>query len=275
MIKRILVGLSDKPSTTVATQRAINLARLHGAEIAGMTVVNTAALESVGPTPLGAANQARQLREHRREVTIEHVEEAVQQFARQCSEAGITHEIFREEGKPLERMIQLSRYYDLVILNLHELFDYGVAAEPDETVLKLIHAGVRPILACAPAHGDIRKILVAYNGSIEAAKAMRRLIHLRVWPHAEFKLICFELARAEASALLEDAARFCRAHGVTPEVEYAQGSPRQGLLEAARAWGADLIAIGASTRHRLLHRIVGDVPHTLIKTSDRHLFLAQ
>lgn len=275
MIKRILVGLTDKPSAAVSTQRAINLSRLHGAEIAGVTVVDTAALEAVGPTPLGAAEQARQLREHRREVTREHVDEAVLQFEKLCEEAGVAHEVFREVGRPLERMIQLSRYYDLVILNLHELFDYGVAAEPDETVLKLVHAGVRPILACAPDHGNIRRIMVAYNGTIEAAKAMRRLIHLRIWPEAEIKVVCFELPPDEATVLLRDAAQYCRAHGVAPETEYFPGSPKKELLGAAKAWDADLIVVGTSTRRRLLHWILGDVPHTLIRNSDLHLFLAQ
>jgi nucleotide-binding universal stress UspA family protein len=83
------------------------------------------------------------------------------------------------------------------------------------------------------------------------------------------------MPESEANELLEDAARYCQFHGVSPEVEYISDSPKKMLLESARTWGADLIAIGASTRHRLLHRIVGDVPHTLIKSSDLHLFLAQ
>ncbi len=275
MIKRILVGLADKPSTAVATQRAINLARLHRAEIMGVTVVNTWALDAVGPAPMGAAEHVRQMREHRREITRDHVEDAVARFECLCREADVPHEVNREEGKPLERIQQLSRYYDLVILNLHELFDYGLAPEPDELLLKLLRSGVRPILACAPARGDIKRIMIAYNGTIEAGKAMRRLIHLRVWPDAQFKIVCFEIPEDEARILLTDAARYCQAHGVTPETEYMAESPRKKLLEAARDWGADLIAIGASARPRLMHRIVDDVPHTLIKSSDRHLFLAQ
>lgn len=275
MIKRILVGLADKPSAQVATRRAINLAKIHDAEIAGVAIIDTSALEAIGPTPLGAAQQARQLKAHRREMTQEHVEEALTRFQQLCEEAGIPCEVRREEGKPLEKMLKLSRYYDLVILNLHELFDYGVVTEPDETVLKLVRAGVRPILACVPGHEDINRIMIAYNGSVESAKAMRRLIHLQFWPGAEFKIVCCELPRDQAEGLLEEAGQYCRSHGVTPELEYFPGSAKQEILPAARSWGADLIAIGASTRRPLLHRLVGDVPHTLMKHSDRHLFLAQ
>lgn len=275
MIKRILVGLADKPSAQVATRRAINLAKLHDAEIAGVAIIDTSALESIGPTPLGAAQQARQLRAHRREMTREHVEEALTRFKVLCEDAGVPYEVRREEGKPLEQIVKLSRYYDLVILNLHDLFDYGVVTEPDETVLKLIRSGVRPILACVDGHEDINRIMIAYNGSVESAKAMRRLIHLQFWPGAEFKIVCFELPRDEARVLLDEAARYCRAHSVTPELEYVGGTARDRLLPTAQAWGADLIAIGASTRRPLLHRLVGDVPHTLMKHSDRHLFLAQ
>lgn len=275
MIKRILVGLADKPSAQVATRRAINLAKIHDAEIAGVVIVDTSALESVGPTPLGAAQQARQLKAHRRELTREHVEEALSRFKHLCEEAGVPYEVRREEGRPLDQLILLSRYYDLVILNLHELFDYGVVTEPDETVIKLLHAGVRPILAVVPGHENINRILIAYNGSVESAKAMRRLIHLQFWPGAAFKIVCFELPREQAENLLEEASRYCRAHGVTPELEYVPGPVKHEILPTAQAWGADLIAIGASARYPLLHRLLGDVPHTLMKLSDRHLFLAQ
>ena len=41
MIRRILVGLAGTTYTPVAIQRAVSLARLHEAEITGVTIVNT------------------------------------------------------------------------------------------------------------------------------------------------------------------------------------------------------------------------------------------
>ena len=40
MIKRILVGLGDRNYSSVATQHAIELAQLHGAELTAVTIVD-------------------------------------------------------------------------------------------------------------------------------------------------------------------------------------------------------------------------------------------
>ena len=54
MIKRILLGLGGTPFTDVAIQRAVELSKLHGALITGVTVVDTKSLKQVGPVPRGA-----------------------------------------------------------------------------------------------------------------------------------------------------------------------------------------------------------------------------
>ena len=46
MIKRILLGLGGTPFTDVAIQRAVEVSKLHGALITGVTVVDTRSLKS-------------------------------------------------------------------------------------------------------------------------------------------------------------------------------------------------------------------------------------
>ena len=79
MIKRILVALSGTPFTATATKYALELAKLHKAEVTGVTDVDIAQLTKVGPVPVGGGAAAASLAEHRISVTEQHVEQAVKE----------------------------------------------------------------------------------------------------------------------------------------------------------------------------------------------------
>lgn len=56
-------------------------------------------------------------------------------------------------------------------------------------------------------------MLIAYNGSMESAKAMKRLVQMRLWLDVEWEVMMFHMSDDKASELLLPAATYCRAHG--------------------------------------------------------------
>jgi len=59
MIRRILLGLGGTPYTSVAIQRAIELAKRFEAEITGVTAVDIKGLSHVGLVPTGTLQAAK------------------------------------------------------------------------------------------------------------------------------------------------------------------------------------------------------------------------
>ncbi len=213
MIKRILVALSGTPFTESATRHAIELAQRHGAELTGVTDVDLAKLANVGPIPLGAGAAASDLVEHRLHLTEQHIQESIASFEAACSDAGIKHTVARETGDPFDQLISLWRYHDLTVAGLRGLFEYGVVHNPDDMVIRLIAKGVRPILAVAREYRPIRRVLAAYNGSMESAKALKNFAQLAAWPDIELAIACIGLPADESDQLLADAAAYCRLYG--------------------------------------------------------------
>ena len=80
MIKRILLGLGGTPFTDVAIERAVELAKAHGARITGVTVVEIKQLKQVGPVPPGAWAYASKIREKRLSITEDRIEEAIKKY---------------------------------------------------------------------------------------------------------------------------------------------------------------------------------------------------
>jgi nucleotide-binding universal stress UspA family protein len=275
MIKRILVALSGTPYTRSAIQHALELARHHGSDLTGVTDIDLAKVADVGPVPMGAGAAAHDLMEHRLQLTQQQVDETIKNFQDACAEAGLTGDVERETGSPFDTLVSVWRYHDLVVAGLRGLFEYGVLHEPDDVLLQLISKGVRPIVAVARNYRPIRRVLIAYGGSMEAAKAMKRFVQLRLWPDIGIKVVCFEGAKGEPEELLSSAVAYCQAHGYDTEGQCIAGTAREQLLEHASDWEADLIVMGSASRARLLQHLLGDTTLHALRNAEVPLFLTR
>ena len=275
MVKRILVALSGTPFTDSAIKHALELAKIHQAELTGVTDVDLSRIADVGPVPIGGGAAATGLTEHRLQITQEHIEKTISDFEKGCAQAGMVHCIDRETGDPFEHLSDQWRYHDLTIAGLRGLFEYGVVHSPDDEIIRLLSKGVRPILAVAKEYRQIKKALITYNGSMESAKAMKRFVQMRLWPDVEVQLVCFDKPADGAEKLLSESKSYCRAHGIDAIAEHVEGSPRDVILDFAEQIQADLIVLGSSSRARLLKQLLGDTVLHCLRNADIPLFLSQ
>ena len=276
MIKRILVGLAGTHYTPVAIRTAVELARARQAELTGVTVVDVARLSHVGPVPLGAECAAEELREHRLQLTAQRVEEVTSEFESACTAAGVAYRVAREEGDAFRKMLAYSRYHDVTVFGLRGVFEYCFEEDDSCSVLaRLVEGGVRPILAVSEQYRPIRRVLIAYSGSVESANTFREFIQLGPWPDLTLRLVTFGEHDEGAEKLLDDAARYFRACGLDPETEHVPGSAKDQLLPYAEACSADMIVLGNSARSYLLKRLFGETALNAMQNADRPLFLHQ
>ena len=276
MIKRILVGLGGTPFTKVSTQCATELASLHQAQTTGVTVVDTSKLSKVGPVPAGAGIYAQRMREKKKQITQEGIEQAIAAFKSNCSNNKvICRRIEYEQKDPFTALIAEARYNDLTIFGLRSIFDYGFTTDPDKAIITLVTQGVRPILAVAEDYRPVKKALVAYSGSMESAKAIRHFLHLKPWPDVKLHIVHFKEGAENEPFLLKDAAEFCQAHGFDVRTDLVDGQARSDLLTFAHDVDADLIVMGNSVHKTLIKKLLGDTVLEAIKSADRPLFLSQ
>lgn len=164
-MRRILVGIGGTPFTPVAIRRAVELAQQRGASVTAVTILDERRLRRVGPTPLGGAAAAADLRAHRFEVTAQQIEETLEQLKQACEQASIALTIHREQGSPFRLMVEYSRYHDLVIFGLRSMFESEVlqTGDVDPAVLlrDLIGGGVHPLLAVSDKYRVIRRVMIA------------------------------------------------------------------------------------------------------------------
>lgn len=275
MLKRILLGLGGAEYTKAAIEHAVDVALRHGAAITGITIVDTRQLGKARVPTTAANHDATICTEDRIAIEHEHVARAIEDFERACSSAGVAYRVLPEHRNVLDVLIETSRYHDLTVFGLKSLFEYETPGDPENALLRLIAGGVRPILAVARDYHDIRRVLIAYSGSMESAKAMKRFVQLRLWPDVRLRIVTFNASESDAARLGRDAAEYCRAHGYAVDWQTDPGSAKLLLLAAAQLGQDDLIVMGSSARNVLLRRMFGDTAQCMIHESDRPLFLCQ
>lgn len=277
MIKRILVGLGTSRTATSVSDHAIDIATSCGAELVGLAVTDPLRLDWTGPRPMGVGVDvaAADLRRQRHEKAAADIAAAGDLFATRCRAAGVTHRLNEETGDPFEIAADLVRYHDMCVFGLRGLFEHDVVPEPRDALERLVSDGVRPILAVAEEYRPIRRVLVAYSGSLESAKTFKHFVHSGLYADAPVRIVHFGDDPATATRRLEKAAAYFAAHGRAVETDHAGGDAAKELIPYAQAWQADLIVAGNSAKNLLLRRIFGETALQLLRESPLPLYLAQ
>lgn len=276
MMKRILVGLAGTTYTPVAIERAVALAKAHDAEVTGVTILDANRIRSLGGTVLPPWEDADAIRKQRRVVTEDHIAQSIRDFEAACATTGVKHSVVEENGDPFSRLVDLARYHDLMVFGVRSVFEWDFhAGDPESLLIRLVAAGVRPLIAESEKFRPISRVLIAYNGSMESAKAMKRFVQMRLWPGASLKIVTFHPSDDKAYELMRAAEDYCRSHGHSVCHQSNPGDPKVLLLAAATLWQADMIVMGNSARSVLLRKVLGDTLLGTLRDTQIPLFLAQ
>lgn len=139
----------------------------------------------------------------------------------------------------------------------------------------LFQAG-RPALIAASGAGaaPFRRILFAWNGSREAARAMAAAMGFFERGDA-VAVVSFGLA-GPALASAEEAAATLRLHGVKVEVIKRDKEDRdaEGFLDLAREWRADLAVMGAYSHARWRQVVLGGFTRGMLVQADLPVLMA-
>jgi nucleotide-binding universal stress UspA family protein len=172
-------------------------------------------------------------------------------------------------------LIRASRLADVAVVSL------GAPAllrqDPRPLAATVAVGGGAPVLG-VPQDLDAlrldRPALVAWNGSPEAAAALRAALPiLRTVPGVQL----VEIAERPAEFPAGLAARFLSRHGIAAEITQRpklDGSVSAAIEQAARELGAGVIVMGAYGRSRLVEQLFGGVTRDLGERSQLPLLMA-
>jgi nucleotide-binding universal stress UspA family protein len=255
MIRSILIALAEAPHDASAKNYAFWLARKEGSHVHALGMIDVEAFEVPvlgapdGFIPSVVTPALKESQALINEMTAV-ARERLDHFAEQCASRGIACSTETKIGIPAEVISRTGVAHDIVLVSRA---GYNRVTNPKETVDSLvapvIRNSVRPVLVAGsefPEDGDIRNILVAFDGSSHSARALLVAAELAARPGVNCTLVTVAQSEDLGREVLAPAESFLFHHGVQYKKQVIVSTkPSDVICGLAASESVDLVIMGA------------------------------
>lgn len=282
MIKRILVALDYDTDTPVAVQYAVEIAQRSDAEVTGLALVDHSKIRSEATgAGIGSMYFAERLRENLTGEARAQARHLLLRVGEELDRVGVRRgRDHVEEGVPFERIVEDMKVHDLLIAGHESRFLYPARETRTHTLDEVSEKGAAAALIVESEYRPIRKVLIAYDASLSAARTMQKFAQLEAFDpqHLEVELLHVRGGgddRSESELMLGLAESYLRAHGYAQigSVSLEGGNEAAAILDHAERYHFDLIVAGAHSKPGLRKLFFGSTSSRLIEEARLPLFL--
>jgi nucleotide-binding universal stress UspA family protein len=275
MLKSILVGLDDSEYSAAAVDFGIQLALAHDCLLTGVAILNEPLFRD--STPVAKLSTAfRPTYDKLVHEAHEHCQALLARFTQQASATHVRHQAWEDIGLPAEQLTIESQRFDLLLLGQETHFQFEATTRACQTLQQVLHNPPRPVIAVPKQPLPGEGVLVAYDGSVAAARGLYALVASGLAHTGPVFIVTIDLDNA-ASALhvAERASEFLAQHGIAATVIplQSQASPSELILDQARARGVKMISLGAYGRSGVAEWLFGSTTKHMLQRSPFPLFL--
>jgi nucleotide-binding universal stress UspA family protein len=275
VLRSILVALDATAASAAAQQMALRLSKRFGSQITGIAVLDRAYLTA--PTVVGIGGMA--YKEHRDQVKLEEAKAFLARlertFQKSCEESGATWQVIEAEGKPYKLIEMESGRHDLLVIGKDTDFHFDFADTTSDTVQRLLKGNPRPLLVCPERMRETGPIVAAYDGSLNASRALHMLILLGLADGSQVHVVSVASEERRAQQHAAHATDLFLKHGIEafPHGIGSSAAPGRIVLAEAEALHATMVAIGASGHNALQSWLLGSASSELLNACPCTLFV--
>jgi nucleotide-binding universal stress UspA family protein len=285
MIRSALLALDGSPASDVALRMAIELvkgqtrATPDGEEpvlLVGMSILDRPTITRPQALPLGAGAFKRDRDEALLAEADRKTREILDNFTSVCAEAGIAYDVLRAEGLPYEEIELASLSHDLILIGRDTNFHFQTSDDCCETAKRVLRDHPRPVLVVEDEvpHGD--GLIIAYDGSRAAARALHILVLMGLnLGHLNVHVVSIDQHAEHAEANCRKAAELLNRHHIHAQLHpvASTANPAQMLIEKATELNAQVIVMGAFGHRGLPAAFFGSTTRRMLEQSPFPLFL--
>ncbi len=260
--KAILLHVDENRSCGERTRIAVDLAVAFEAQLTGFYALNNYPWLSIDSLYMP------EIIDQYQRLMAERMRRAADLFRHRTTRSGIAAEWRHTEDVIFCELTTSARYADLLIVGQTDSEDKTSGTPVDLPQVVCLSTGrpvlIVPYLGTFPSVGE--RILVAWNGSREAARAVSDALPLLQRAKQTHLLSIHPTSEPDIAAA--DMARFLARHGVeadTVEISAEDSEVGELLLSQASDLNADLLVMGAYGHSRLRELTLGGATRTILR----------
>ncbi len=275
MIRAILIGLDGSAYSDAALELAIAWARRFDCMLVGVAIVDEPTIR--GHEPIRAvAGHFRTAYEDLIEDAERIVEGRLEKFAVRAKAASVRYKALEDFGLPCQEILRESERYDLIMLGQQTYFHCMTKLHESDTLDHILRHATRPVVAVPETIEPGKRILVAYDGSQEAARAVYAFASTGLHRLGDIVVVSVDSeSEKKAADTAERAADFLALHeikaAVRPEISVLP--PGRVVLDLAKQLEAQFIVMGAKGKSRFWEKLFGSVTERALDESTVPLFM--
>jgi nucleotide-binding universal stress UspA family protein len=279
MLRSILLGLDSSASGIAALELGVQWSQQLSCRLVGISIVDgpgpSLHEERGSRTASGRGAGSALAAEPGLKVAagLREIEDA---FGRRCNAGGVDHRLVEEVGAPHVQILHVAQEHDLILLGQCSSFAFGWEGTPGETLGKVLQDSPRPVVFVPEPLRMGASIVIAYDGSVEAARGLASFTATGLCGgRAVHVIAAASLAdRPQAVRYAERAIAFLKNHGIdaTSHIVETMREPAEAILKTADGLDAGLLVMGAFGRSALREFILGSVTRTVLKESTIPVF---
>ena len=268
-MKSILIAVDESKSAKSALGIGIALAKICGAKVKGLYVEDVMRLLEWQPAELISAGMGFSSAVPESRPTLEQVEiekefiaeanRLEKDFKETCEKLAVNHSFIIKRGKVHEIIEEITKTVDMVVIGRRGKTYPESSKEPGPVTENLLRLTTRPVLVVPEEAKVNNKILIAYDGSQNAQRALSTGAAFAKLLNFEVRVVSVANDADAAQKPLDEAKEFLAPYELQAAyiVDFGSGMPWIAIDKQMKIFEPGLIVLGAFGENRLMELIFG------------------
>ncbi len=278
MIKKLLVGIDSSEHSRNAQAYGFYLARRLGAALIGLHVVDIVSIEgsffhdisgSLGLEPyLDFSSKMREVLTTRGKAVLD-------EFVAAARREKVEVQTLLDMGIVANQICERAKGADLVMIGhrgVNERFSTGLLGSTAESVAR---KSPRPVFISPRGFREIRRPVLAYDGSERASKAMHSAAELAIELDVPLTVITVARDLKLGDRTLEEARTYMGSYPAKAEFKLISGHAHEEIVRFLKDNDGDLLFIGAYGHSRIIEMVIGSNTEYVLRNAPCPVFLSR
>ncbi len=261
MIKSILLAVDGSAFTEPVLQYGVKLSKDFKAFLRVLTVIDIRIFEwavAIGVEGFAPIIPSSGYQEESQKLLEQKAEEVLKKTETILSKSGVDYVLEKESGNPVDVICDKARLTDMLMIGARGEFAKWSDKMLGATLEMITRLCIKPVFITPKTFKVMKKILVAYDGSENASKALSLAAHFASNLKLSLVIMNVNDSEEEGRSILSEAKEYLNAYQI-PELEdkIVQGVADERIVQISGELNADLIVMGSYGHSRIREAILG------------------